>query len=43
MPVEVQLGNATKRYEMPGGTVTIPIEAGQKVVVDPQGWILKAQ
>lgn len=43
MPVEVQIGNATKRHELPGGTVTIPIEPGQNVVVDPQNWILKAQ
>jgi len=43
MPVEVQLGSVTKRYDLPGGTVTIPIEAGQNVVIDPQGWILKAQ
>ena len=43
MPVEVQVGSTTKRYDLPGGTVTIPIEAGQEVVVDPQNWILKAQ
>lgn len=43
MPVEVQIGNATKRYDMPNGTVTIPLVAGQNVVVDPQGWILKGQ
>jgi hypothetical protein len=43
MPVEVQIGSVTKRYDLPGGTVTIPIEAGQNVVIDPQGWILKAQ
>ena len=43
MPVEVQTGNATRRYDMPNGTVTIPLAAGQNVVVDPQGWILKGQ
>ncbi len=43
MPVEVQIGDSTRRYEMPGGLVTIPVEAGKKVVVDPQNWILKAQ
>ena len=43
MPVEVQVGNSTKRYEMPGGSVTVPIESGQSVVVDPRGWILKVQ
>ncbi len=43
MPVEVQIGETTKRYEMPNGTVSIPVAEGQKVFVDPQGWILKAQ
>jgi len=43
MPVEVQIGDSTRRYEMPGGTVTVPIEGGKAVVVDPQNWILKAQ
>lgn len=43
MPVEVKVGETTKRYELPSGTVTIPIAAGQNVVVDPDGWILKAQ
>jgi len=43
MPVEVKVGETTKRYELRTGTVTIPIAAGQNVVVDPDGWILKAQ
>jgi aminopeptidase N len=43
MPIEIQVGNSTKRYEMSSGTVTVPIESGQNVIVDPQGWILKAQ
>lgn len=43
MPVEVQVGNSTKRYQMSQGQITVPIESGQNVVVDPQGWILKAQ
>ncbi len=42
MPVEVQIGNTIKRYDMPSGAVTIPIEAGKTVVVDPQNWVLKA-
>lgn len=41
MPVEVQIGNETKRYEMPGGKATISIAAGEKFVIDPNGWILK--
>lgn len=42
MPVEVQVGNTTKRYQVSQGQITVPIEAGQNFVVDPQGWILKA-
>ena len=42
MPVEVRIGDSTRRYEMPGGAVTVPIEAGKTVVVDPQNWVLKA-
>ncbi len=43
MPVEVQIGESTKRYEMPGGKVSVTVEAGKTVVVDPQNWVLKAQ
>jgi len=43
MPVEVQVGQTTKRYQMSQGQITVPFESGQNVVVDPQGWILKAQ
>jgi aminopeptidase N len=43
MPVEVRIGNTTKRVELPGGTVSIPFQTGQEVVVDPHGWILKIQ
>lgn len=43
MPVELQVGNSTKRHEMSGGAVAVPIESGQNVVVDPKNWILKAQ
>jgi aminopeptidase N len=43
MPVEVQIGDATKRYEMPQGKAVIPIEPGQSFTVDPKNWILKAQ
>jgi aminopeptidase N len=43
MPVEVQVGDSLKRYEMTHDTITIPIEAGAKVTVDPKGWILKTQ
>jgi len=40
MPVDVEIGNSTKRYEMPGGSATVPIEPGQSFVVVPQNWIL---
>lgn len=43
MPVEVKVGDLIRRHEMPGGKVTIPLEAGKAVVVDPQNWIVKAQ
>ncbi len=43
MPVEVKIGNASRRLEMPGGKGTVQVEPGQNVVLDPQGWILKRQ
>ncbi len=43
MPVEVQIGNSTRRYEMSQRTVIVPIESGQKVILDPQNRILRAQ
>lgn len=43
MPIEVKIGNETKRYEMPNGSVTIPIPLGAQYTIDPNGWVLKAQ
>ncbi|MFN2510484.1 MAG: M1 family metallopeptidase [Pyrinomonadaceae bacterium] len=43
MPVEVRIGDSTRLFDMPGGAVTIPVEAGKTVVVDPHNWVLKAQ
>ncbi|CAA9376179.1 MAG: hypothetical protein AVDCRST_MAG74-163 [uncultured Pyrinomonadaceae bacterium] len=43
MPVEVSIGGATKRYEMPNGTVTIPLPRDAEYVVDPNSWVLKMQ
>ncbi len=43
MPVEVKIGNETKRYEMPNGTTTISLPQGAPYTVDPNGWVLKAQ
>jgi aminopeptidase N len=42
MPVEVQTGTSTKRYEMPGGKITVPLQSAQSITLDPQNWILKA-
>jgi hypothetical protein len=43
MPIEVQIGDSTKRYEMANGRVIVPVEGGKTIVVDPQNWVLKAQ
>jgi len=43
MPVEVKIGDSTKRFEMTGGTVTIPVASRATILVDPQNWILKSQ
>lgn len=43
MPVEVKIGGETKRYELTGGAVTIPLPADAQYTVDPNGWVLKAQ
>ncbi|MGI8469232.1 MAG: M1 family metallopeptidase [Pyrinomonadaceae bacterium] len=43
MPVEVKIAGETKRYEMPNGTVTIPLPADAQYTIDPNGWVLKAQ
>lgn len=43
MPVEIQVGDSVKRFEMTSGEISIPPESGETVRVDPQNWILKAQ
>ena len=43
LPVEVKIGGATKRYEMPNGTTTIPLPKDAEYTIDPNGWLLKAQ
>jgi aminopeptidase N len=45
MPVEVQWGNGGKpvRVEMPNGTATIPLQAGQAPTLDPDKRILMAE
>ncbi|MEP6923044.1 MAG: M1 family metallopeptidase [Pyrinomonadaceae bacterium] len=43
MPIEVEIGGVTKRVEMVNGTATVPLPQDVKYVVDPNGWVLKAQ
>lgn len=43
MPVEVKIAGQTRRLEMTNGTATIPLPQDTQYVVDPNGWILKAQ
>jgi aminopeptidase N len=43
MPVEVEIGGITKRVEMLNGTGTISLPQDARYVVDPNGWVLKAQ
>jgi aminopeptidase N len=43
MPVDVQIGSTTRRYELKDGQVTITVPAGEKLVVDPMSWVLKVQ
>jgi hypothetical protein len=41
MPVEVRLGDETRRVAMPGGRATVQVPAGVEPVVDPDGWVLR--
>lgn len=43
MPIEVKIGEETKRVEMPNGTANIPLPANTQYAIDPNDWILKAQ
>ena len=43
MPVEVKLGDETKRVEMPNGQGTLALPANTRYEIDPNGWILKTQ
>lgn len=42
MPVEVKVGDVTKRVEMVNGTATIPLPNEVAYEIDPNGWLLKA-
>ncbi len=43
MPLEVKIGDETKRVEMTNGTANITLRQDVKYTVDPNGWVLKAQ
>ena len=43
MPVEVQIGEEIKRVEMPKGRARLTIPRGSQPIIDPLGWILKAE
>ena len=43
MPIEFKVGNVVKRIKVTNKIGSIQIEKGQEIVVDPNGWILKAQ
>jgi aminopeptidase N len=42
MPVEVKIGDETKRIEMKDGKASFALQAGQKYTIDPNAWLLKA-
>ena len=42
MPVEIKIGEETKRYEIKNGAA-IPLPPGGAYTIDPNGWILKIQ
>jgi hypothetical protein len=42
MPIDVEVNGKTQRVAMPNGRATVPF-TGTAPVIDPKGWILKAQ
>ena len=42
MPVDVEINGKIQRVEMKDGKATIPF-TGAPPVIDPKGWVLKAQ
>src|SRR4051812_39292718 len=42
MPIDVEVNGKTQRVEMPGGKASVNF-SGASPVVDPKGWVLKAQ
>ncbi|MEZ5424827.1 MAG: M1 family metallopeptidase [Pyrinomonadaceae bacterium] len=43
MPIEVKVGEEIKRVEVKDNFGWMPIQRGQELAVDPNGWILKAE
>jgi aminopeptidase N len=44
MPVELKTGNEIRRVEMTNGTATVQLSSqSQDYVIDPNGWLLKAE
>ncbi|MCB1023127.1 MAG: hypothetical protein KDB79_01970 [Acidobacteria bacterium] len=43
MPIEVKIGEETKRVKVTGNFGWSPIQKGQELSVDPDGWILKSR
>lgn len=43
MPIEVKVGDELKRIRVEKNFGWMPIQRGQELTVDPDGWILKAQ
>ena len=41
MPVQVRLGDAVRRVEMPEGRASVPVPPGAEPVIDPDAWILR--
>lgn len=43
MPIDVKVGNETRRVEMKGGKGVLKLQPGQDYAIDPNGWVLKTQ
>jgi aminopeptidase N len=41
MPIEVRIGDATRRIEMPDGRAAVAVPEGTEPVIDPQAWVLR--
>jgi hypothetical protein len=43
MPIEVMVDNEVRRIEFVKNFGWMPIQRGEELTVDPNGWVLKAQ